>query len=345
MMLGAVRMARAALLLSFCFGIGAAAATKPMAIFYYVPADDAWNSLSQHADQIPVVAPQVFLVDETGIVHGAVEERVQELARQHHIAIMPLLANEKPEAAHAVLKDQPSRDRVVTDLLDRCQAVNCVGLQIDLEGVTQADSKAYTEFVRQASRVFHKRHLQLSVAVPSALLQPAAGETYAEMFGGFAVMTEPYDLKAIARSVDFISLMTYGQYGAGMPPGPVAGYYWVEQSIRYALQFVPARKLSMGLGFWAYRWCNQQITYSGFTDVAGLAAATGAIPQWHAWNRSPWFEYDRDGCRNVVWYENERSLREKLKLVGQYRLHGYSAWRLGQEDPAFWQQPAEPGRR
>ncbi|MGH9521376.1 MAG: glycosyl hydrolase family 18 protein [Terriglobales bacterium] len=314
----------------------APAFAKHNSIYYYVPADDAWNSLVQHADQIPVLAPQVYIVDEAGVIHGAVEERVLRLAQQHHIGLMPLLANDKAEGAHAILRDTATRAAVIADLLQRCMDIRCIGLQVDLEGVLQSDSAAYTDFIRTAALAFHARHLQLSVAVPTPLLQPAAGETYAAMFGGFAVMTEPYDLKEIARSVDFVTLMTYGQYGPGMPPGPVAGYFWVEQSIRYALQYVPAKKLSMGLGFWAYRWCNQQITYSSYGDVANLAAGTGAVPQWHAWNRSPWFAYDRDGCRNVVWYENSRSLREKMGLLAKYHLHGFSAWRLGQEDPAFW---------
>lgn len=318
---------------------------KPKAVYYYVPAEDAWQSLVHHAGQISILAPQVYLVDESGTIHGAIEDRVLQIAREHHIGIMPLLANERPEGAHAVLKDASSRARVIAGLVQRCTAIGCIGVQIDLEGVLPEDSGAYTEFVREAARVFHDRHLQLSVAVPDPLLQPAAGETYAQMFAGFAVMAEPYDLKEIARAVDFVTIMTYGQYGAGMPPGPVAGYFWVEQSLRYALQFVPAKKLSMGLGFWAYRWCNQQITYSGYSDVANLAAATGAQVQWHAWNRSPWFQYDRDGCRNVVWYENGRSLREKLSLVKKHRLHGYSAWRLGQEDPAFWAGISAPARR
>jgi spore germination protein YaaH len=316
---------------------------RPTAIFYYVPAEDAWKSLTEHARQIDVIAPQVFLLDEAGIVRGAVEERVLELARQHHIGVMPLLANEKPESAHAVLKDASSRRSVIEDLLARCLDIGCIGIQIDIEGVLQEDSRAYTEFVREAAHAFHKRHLQVSVAVPTALLQPAAGEVYAETFGGYAVMTEPYDLKEIGRHVDFITLMTYGQYGAGMPPGPVASYYWVEQSIRYALRFVPHRKLSMGLGFWAQRWCDRQVTTGSFAEIAAPALDSGTVSRWHAWNRSPWFESDHGGCRSVVWYENERSLHEKVSLVSKYRLHGYSAWRLGQEDPTFWRS-ASSGR-
>jgi spore germination protein YaaH len=314
----------------------APALAKPKAIFYYVSTADSWNSLSSHAAQIPIVAPQVFMLDELGVLHGGVEERVQELATQYKIGIMPLLANEKPEAAHVILTDAGRRRGVISEALRRCQQSGCIGLQVDIEGVGLSDGPAFTEFIREAAHAFHARHLELSVALPTPLFQPSAGETYAQMYGGFAVEPQPYDLKAIARAADFITLMTYGQYGVGTRPGPVAGYFWVEQSIRYALQFVPAKKLSLGLGFWAYRWCNSQVTYSGYPEVAALAAQSGALPQWQAWERSPWFEFRQNGCQTTVWYENEHSLTEKLKLVRQYHLHGYSAWRLGQEDPEFW---------
>ncbi len=313
------------------------AAAKGKAIYYYVPVEDAWTSFANHASQIPIVAPQVFLLDDTGTVHGAVEERVQLLARQHRIAIMPLLANDKPEAAHALLIDPHKQRQAIADALQRCEEAACIGLQLDLEGVSLDDGKAFTDFVGEAARAFHTRHLQLSVAVPTPLFQPSPGINYGMMFGGFVVMPQPYDLREIARAADFISLMTYGQYGAGMPPGPVAGYFWVEQSLRYALQFVPAKKLSMGLGFWAYRWCNDDVTYSGSGELEELAAGAGAVPQWHVWHRSPWVDFNLNGCPTVAWYENQRSLGEKLKLVKRYHLHGYSAWRLGQEDPHFWE--------
>ncbi len=315
----------------------AAALGKPKALYYYVPADDAWASLSAHAHQIHLLGPQVFLLDETGQIRGAVEERVRSLAQQRKIQLMPLLANEKPEAAHNLLINDRLRTQVIADALNMCLASNCIGLQIDIEGVLMDDAAGFTSFIREASQAFRGRHLQLSVAVPTPLLQTVPGITYAEMFNGFAVNPEPYDLQQIARYVDFISLMTYGQHGVGTPPGPVAGYNWVEQSIRYALQFVPAKKLSMGLGFWAYRWCNQQVTYSGYAEVQALAAKSGALPQWNEEHRAPSFEASQDGCRTRVWFENQRSLHEKLKLVRQYHLRGYSAWRLGQEDPEFWQ--------
>ncbi|MGI9101620.1 MAG: glycosyl hydrolase family 18 protein [Terriglobales bacterium] len=319
-------------------GLQATALAKSKAVFYYVPVEDAWTSFAAHAEQIHIIAPQVFILDEKGTIHGAVEDRVRSLAKQHKIQIMPLLANEKPEAAHNVLTNQNLRQQVIADVLRLCEESGCSGLQVDIEGVLLEDTKNFTEFIRLASKAFHHRHLQLSVAIPTPLIQTTAGITYAEMFNGYAVNPEPFELREIAHLADFISLMTYGEYGVGTPPGPVAGYDWVEQSLRYALQFVPAKKLSMGLGFWAYRWCGQKVTYSGYAEVQTLAAQAGASAQWNEPHRAPWFEFDQDGCHGVAWFENQRSLQDKLKLVRQYRLHGFSAWRLGQEDPAFWQQ-------
>ncbi len=315
-----------------------AALAKERSIFYYVPAEDAWTSFSAHVRQIPVIAPQVFMLDEAGNVSGGVEERVRALASQHKVQILPLLANAKPEAAHNMLVNEQLRHKVVADTLRLCEENGCSGLQIDIEGVLVPDANNFTEFVREASRAFHAHHLEISVAVPPPLMPQSPGVTYAQIFGGFAVMEQPYDLRQLASLVDFMTLMTYGEYGVGTPPGPVAGYSWVEQNIRYVLQFVPAKKLSMGLGLWAYRWCNQQVTHSGYSDIASLMKQTGAQARWHVWHRASWFEFDQNGCHNIVWYEDQRSLREKLKLVRQYHLHGFSAWRLGQEDPAFWKQ-------
>lgn len=319
---------------------------KTEAIFYYVPSDDAWASLSSHAGKIPILAPQVFMLQEDGTLRGTVEERVRLLAAGRGIRLMPLLANEKPEAAHNLLVDLGRRKQVIAEALRLCVEAGCVGLQVDIEGVLDADGKSFTEFIREAAQAFHEQHLQLSVALPTPLLTPVPGEKYAEYFSGFVVYREPWALADIAPYVDSISLMTYGQFGKGTPPGPVASYDWVEQSIRYALESVPREKLSMGLGFWAYRWCGAQITYSGYPEIEGLMAGNRAKRRWHGRHRSPWFEYDEvPGCRTTAWFEDRRSLHEKLKLVRKYHLRGFSAWRLGQEDPAFWDEMRERTRQ
>jgi len=204
------------------------------------------------------------------------------------------------------------------------------------------DGENFTAFVRDASQAFHAQRLQLSIALSTQLLTPSLPlNQYAEIFNGFVVYREPWELAKIAPLVDFVTLMTYGQFGKGTAPGPVAGYAWVEQSIRYALQFVPREKLSLGLGFWAYRWCGNDVAYFGYPEVQAALQRTGAKPQWLDAQKAPHVEFEENGCQNRMWFENRRSLKEKMKLVGKYRLHGFSAWRLGQEDPEFWKEMKE----
>ena len=308
------------------------------ALFYYVSTDDGWDSLSQHIDKISVLAPQVFIVDKSGQVHGSVEDRVRSLASSHGVELMPLLADENADATHALLADPNRYQQVIDDTLRLCQASGCVGLQIDIEGVVPGDGAGFAAFVRLAAKAFHAQALRLSVAVPSPLFAASAKEKYAAMFGGFAVDARPYPVEQFASDVDFVTLMAYAQYGQGTTPGPVASQQWVEQSVRYMLQFMSSRKLSLGVGLWAQSWCNQQVTYRRYTELQAANAAVLNKPKWDKAHRAPWFEYDANGCHTTVWFENRRSVKEKFKLVNQFKLLGFSAWRLGQEDPDIWNE-------
>lgn len=313
-------------------------AAKAEGLFYYVPDETAWASLRANIHKISIVAPQVFVVDEEGNVRGEVEKRVRDLASRHQVGVVPLLVNRDfdNQVAHSVLARQDIREKAITAACARCLENGCAGLQLDFENILEEDAALFTAFVQQLSTALRKRNLPLSIALPSPL--SASGQPlslYPSSFGGFPISPLSYDLRAIEPYVAFISLMTYDEYWGGTP-GPVAGYAWVEQSIRYVLQTVSPRKLSAGLGLFSGRWCGQQASQMGYADAMALARNHSAVVRWHGWHRTPWFDFSENGCRNIVYLENARSLKEKLRLVGKYKLRGFSAWRLGHEDPAFW---------
>lgn len=49
------------------------------------------------------------------------------------------------------------------------------------------------------------------------------------------------------------------------------------------------------------------------------------------------FSYTEDGLTHQVWYEDSRSLKYKVDLVNDYDIAGIAIWKLGDEDPDFWQ--------
>jgi len=80
-------------------------------------------------------------------------------------------------------------------------------------------------------------------------------------------------------------------------------------------------------------------------DISPLLDRPGVEAQWDERWRAPWFEF-RDGTElHTVWYDDERSYKEKLRIVRRSRLAGFAAWRLGTEDPHFWTVAAEAARK
>ena len=73
-----------------------------------------------------------------------------------------------------------------------------------------------------------------------------------------------------------------------------------------------------------------------YPETRALLNRLSLTPQWDTKQRSPWFEYRAGGTVRSVWYEDARSIQEKLRLLERYRLRGFAAWRLGMEDPRIW---------
>jgi spore germination protein YaaH len=54
---------------------------------------DSVQSFLTHADKIDILVPTWYSVDETGLVWGGPDERVMQAARQHNVAVMPIIVN------------------------------------------------------------------------------------------------------------------------------------------------------------------------------------------------------------------------------------------------------------
>jgi len=150
----------------------------------------------------------------------------------------------------------------------------------------------------------------------------------------------------LGRAADFLTLMAYDQHTPLTPPGPVAAYDWVKAALDYAVRRVPPSKLLLGLPLFGREW----VATSGGTTAHTLAYGDLDLYRddphtqryWDDLFRTTWFRLRNGETVRTAWFDDARSLREKLKLVQLYHLRGYAAWRLGVEDPEFW-QPQAPG--
>jgi spore germination protein YaaH len=324
------------------------AAQRGERLFYYVDREDSYNSLVEHISRIDVLAPSAFFVDEDGVVYGDVDARVLALARQHRVDVMPLLVNRgfDQEKLSALLADDDARARIVASLVELCRRHRFAGIQIDFENLSLHDRNAFTRFYREVAGALRPAGYRVSVAVvhrPDELAGPTA---YHEWL--FDSWRGGYDLEALARASDFISVMTYSQHTRRTPPGPQAGLPWTEQVVQYFLRFVPPEKLSVGVALGSQHWYtsyeervtpelarsySQQLSYRW---ALGVIERNGGKVRWDDEHHVAYSFFPVGGTFEWIFLEEARSFRAKLALVNRYHLRGFSAWLLGPEDPAIW---------
>jgi len=323
-----------------------AAAQRVEAVWYLVGGEKSIQSFIAHADQITIVAPQVFAMDSTGKIRGHVDPRIIETARAKGVKLMPLVVNPgfDQRALHRILTNRVARTRALRSLAALCRGSRFDGIQFDFENIHIRDKDAFTAFTRQAVDSVHHAGCQLSAALVPRLGENPGTNSYDRWI--YDNWRGAYDLKALADTLDFISYMTYAQHTGESPPGPVAGYPWMMGCLRYLLSLdVSPSKISLGLASysdWWYPTYNKRngprLRGSDISFVRGKAIldSAGVVPVWDSVQKAPHAEWEDHGVFRHAWLEDARAFMAKLELVNQYHLRGYSAWVLGTEDDAVW---------
>jgi spore germination protein YaaH len=312
---------------AFAFLAPAGRAQQPKALFYMTREPKSVRSFLAHADKIDLLVPAWYGVDADGLLSGGANPLVMETAKQHHVPVMPIVANGDfaQEDFHKLLKSAAAKEHMYAQLIRACKENGYTGFQFDFENVHWTDRDALSDMVREAAATFHREGLQLTIAtVPNAPGAPGEGGFAAWIYENWR---GAYDLKALAQSVDLICLMTYDQHTRWTAPGPVAGWAWTTGNLEYALKFVPAEKLSLGIPLYGYHWFagtpvksddksadkpNPSAEYIGTDDAVDLAKAYGGHIEWDS--------------------------TERYALVKERGLQGFCSWVLGTEDSAIWDQ-------
>ncbi len=324
---------------------------KEERLFYYVDTESAFKSLEEHIDQITIVSPKAYDVDEKGIVWGGVDPRVIDLARKHNVKVMPLIKNRGFDQVllHNLLSDSVAVGRMVQTLVDLCTQNKFIGIQFDFENLNISDRDPYTNMCRRAAEALHEHGFKLSLAVVHRPEEnPGTTEYLAWLFENWRA---GYDLKKLADIVDFISVMTYSQHTGRTTPGPVAAIDWVNKVARYFLKYVPPDKLSLGIPLYSEHWytafdsspsnVSGQYAHSSansldYDGVEALISRFNAKVQWDQNDQVHYAVLDNDGVFEYLYIEDAKSFAAKVELVKKYHLRGFSAWVLGYEDPAVW---------
>ena len=225
------------------------------------------------------------------------------------------------DLAHTVLTDEEVQARLFDNIVSLIREKDYYGLNINFEYVYPFDRDSYSQFVMRAAQRLHPLGCPVSTAI--------APKESADQEG---LLYTAHDYAAHGRYADKIVLMTYEWgyvYGAPQAVSPVNR---IRRVLDYAVTIMPAGKILMGFSNYAYDWTLpwKQGTAARVLSNAGaqeLAASQWAEIRYDRTAEAPYFHYtDASGRRHVVWFEDARSIRARLKLVGEYGLGGISLW-------------------
>lgn len=309
-------------------------------------AEESLRRLNQHYQNINILIPQSYQIDQTGLFYGQVDPEILDFTKTHPVKLMILVTNKDFDShlVHVFLKNHSAQKKAIQSLVDTCLKNKFYGAQLDFEMVQLADRDGLTQFYLNAARALHQNGLVISYAIaPVVDDKPSSSEFLKRIYKNWE---GAYNLKALANSADFMTIMAYNQHGGGTPPGSTASLPWVEKTIQYTMQFIKPEKISLGIPAFSNYWFigTNEKTGRLSTRMDGISyAKLQAILQknhaqlvWSPSDKVNYAIYQNNWLNEYLFAEDAQSFNAKWDLVKKYHLRGISVFDLGTEDPKIW---------
>jgi len=292
--------------------------------------ENSFSSLKRHAHELDVLVGEWLSLSPQGtMVRTGVDKEMalrSWIAATHpSLKILPLISNYNDttkrwdrQAAASLLESPAKQDALIREIVTYLLKFEYPGIVMDFEGLDRSSSAAYVAFNTRLARNLSSFGKTLTVQV--AADDPA------------------YDLAALAQVAHHVLVMLYDEHTEGGKPGPLAGQGWFEQKLALARALVPATKLIVGIGSYAYDWQEggpaQELSVQEALEL--LASAQAGLSFGGALN--PQFGYHNadTGQRHTVWYLDAVTAHNQIAAALQEKVAGLSLWRLGTEDQGVW---------
>jgi spore germination protein len=199
------------------------------------------------------------------------------------------------------------------------------GVQIDFEAISPDDAQYFWDFLKELRDQLPSKKM-LSIAVPAR-----TGEIF-----------DAYQYWKIAPIVDRVVIMAYDEHWSDSSPGPVASLPWCVDVIDYALSVIEKDRIVMGLPLYGRAWQDKRLAKAlGFHNVQDIIAAKNAKTNYQS-ELGSYFEYS-ERVMVKVFYDDLRSIREKLQLYNSKNVKSVAFWRIGLGPADLWNNIGNAG--
>jgi len=302
----------------------AAAATRPLAVGFYVNDDQtSLVSLKHNIDRLDWVVPTAARIgaDGTSLVEAPDPLLDKVLAgAATHPKVLPMVQNLTADTwdgrgTLAVLRD-PAKSRALAQAIAAMvERRHAPGAVLDFEDMPAGFGPDYVRFLGTL-RAALPRPAEIAITIP-------AGDAN-------------WPLAALARASDHVIYMAYDEHWQGGTPGPIASQGWFVRQVDTARRAIGPAKLIVALGNYAYDWHKGGVD-ALTVEEAWLAAHDSAAPiGFDTASGNPGFAYQDAGGVHQVNMLDAATAWNQLAAMRGLGLQQVALWRLGSEDPGFW---------
>jgi spore germination protein YaaH len=319
-----------------------------MSYVYFGSPNTYISQVDKTQGSLNVVSPNYFDVNEQGELEVTWKLQSSFINEMHRrgIKVVPFLANHWNSTAG--VNGLINREKLALDIARAIEQYKLDGVNVDIEGLGHSYRHDHNELIRLL-RLYIPKHKQVSVSVA------ANPSNYQKGWHGF------YDYKTLSDHSDYLMIMAYDESWEApeSPIGPVASLSFSERSIQYAInQGVPKSKIVYGIPFYGRIWKLDGPTTEGVNITGRGLSSTRIEPLLTKYNGKTFFDeksqtpyakltipknqYDFVGSLKItegeyiIWYENERSIKTKLRLPKKYDIKGTGSWSLHHETAETW---------
>ena len=284
------------------------------------------------------VTPFSYGLTEEGSLLELSDAAIRQTAAEYGVGVLLHLSTVTDqvtfsnERSSSVLGDAALQRRLAEEVLRTIQVKGYAGVDVDFEYLPAQEGEAYAAFVALLRSTLQPYGYTVTVA-----LSP---KTYADQPG---LLYEGHNYALLGAAADFVFLMTYEWGYTYGPPMAVAPLPNVQTVVEYALSEIPAEKCILGVPNYGYNWTLPYLQGASRAQSLSNEAAVmlarryGAEIFFDETARAPWFRYwDEEGREHVVWFEDARSIQDKLLLAARYGMAGVGYWNLDRPFAQNW---------
>lgn len=300
--------------------------TEIMAWIY--PGDPTCNAKYEYSDgrKIDILKPEYFTVNDGGKMillseqdagcNGYSPENVADLkkySKEQYVTFSSNYAVNMGLFLNGALGDNSGIDTLVSFVNDN----KMTGVELDFENFGGWNSDMYSkykQFVANLGNALHKNNKELMIDGP-ATSNKVEEDWYVWRYADFNSLP-----------VDRLVVMTYDyqfDQGVGQPVSPIS---WIQNTINWTLKEFPDKtKISFGIPSYGYKGIAgtqkfSLLTYDQIKKEPGFETAT---------RDSESFEMTWQDGNNVYFYQDSKSMSEKLKVIQNAGMASVSVWHLG----------------